>query len=148
MVGSETEGRRRWLTAYAPLVVWIGVILFLGSGQGSMSQTSLFVRPLLEFLFPAADELTLQLYHGYIRKLAHFTEYAILALLAQRAFAAVKHRFLTSIVLVILIASIDEFLQSFNSSRTSSALDALLDVSGGLFVILAAYLWTQRRLAQ
>ena len=65
--------RRALLLQYAPVVFWIAVIFFLSSDQGSMSQTSRFIRPLLEFLFPAAPEETLLIYHGYIRKAAHFT---------------------------------------------------------------------------
>src|SRR6185295_11638190 len=71
---------------YAPLFLWVGVIFLLSSGSGSMAATSRIIRPLLEFLFPTASEESLQLMHHYIRKCAHFTEYAVLAWLALRAF--------------------------------------------------------------
>jgi VanZ family protein len=138
--GSWNSERRMWLTAYAPLVVWIGVILFLGSGQGSMTRTSIIVRPLLEFLFPLADEATLQIYHGYIRKMAHLFEYAVLAFLALRAF---RSRYVYAIVVVIVIASLDECLQSFNASRTSSIYDVFIDISGGLLVMFTWFLCTR-----
>ena len=137
----ETTKRRGKFLLYAPLVIWIGVILFLGSGQGSMSRTSLFIRPLLEFLFPTAPEETLQFYHGVIRKLAHFSEYAVLALLACRAFANVSkgfirtHFYSISFLLVLVVAATDEYLQSFEPTRTSSPYDVLIDVSGGVAVI-------------
>ena len=143
------EKRRKWLTAYAPLVIWIGVILFLGSGQGSMTRTSLIIRPLLEFLFPAADELTLQLYHGFIRKFAHFAEYGVLGLLACRAFR--KHTgsyILMAVGLVLLVASLDEFNQSFNPLRTGSPWDVAIDVGGGVVAILFFYLGMKRRAGQ
>jgi VanZ family protein len=123
---------------YAPLILWIGVIAFMSSGQASMSQTSRFVRPLLEFLFPSTPEETLIIYHGYIRKLAHLTEYAILALFAARAFRYSANSFLhnnwliLSIVVVAIIATIDETNQSFNSARTGSVYDVLIDCFGGL----------------
>lgn len=142
--GSWKSERRMWLTAYAPLVIWIGVILFLGSGQGSMTRTSIIVRPLLEFLFPSADEATLLIYHGYIRKLAHLTEYAALAFLALRAF---RSRYAYAIVVVIMIASLDECLQSYNASRTSSIYDVLIDISGGLVVMLIWFLCTRYKSA-
>ena len=147
MTDSSVNGnnvRRDTILRYAPLVIWIGVILFLGSGQGSMARTSLIIRPLLEFLFPYTDELTLQLYHGYIRKLAHFTEYAVLAFLALRAFTGYATRYVAALVLVALIASIDEFNQSFEASRTSSVWDVLLDITGGLFVTAVCH-FRQRR---
>ena len=138
--------RRALLLQYAPVVFWIAVIFFLSSDQGSMSQTSRFIRPLLEFLFPAAPEETLLIYHGYIRKAAHFTEYAILAFLAVRALSIPasaplhKWRYILPLLLVIGIAAIDEFHQSFETSRTGSILDGLLDISGGVVMIATLFL--------
>ena len=103
-----------------------------------MSQTSRIIGPLLHFLLPAVSEETIQLLHAYIRKAAHVTEYAILAIIAFRAFrisvlnGSAIFRYLVPIGLVILIASIDEFNQSFEPSRTSSPYDVLLDIGGGL----------------
>jgi VanZ family protein len=138
--------RRERILRYAPLFLWIGVILFLSSGQGSMSQTSRFVRPLIEFLFPNSPEETLIIYHGYIRKLAHFTEYAVLAFWASRAFFTsgkntlrrVWHLF--ALLLVLLVALIDETNQSFLDSRTGSIWDVALDFFGGLTATLIFYL--------
>src|SRR5687767_14619149 len=98
---------------YAPLLIWIGVIFFLSSGQASMSQTSRIIRPILEFLFPTASEQTLLLYHGLIRKLAHLTEYAVLGLLATRAFrgsaaAVSRHAYILAIALTVVVAGFDE----------------------------------------
>lgn len=144
----------RWrgrIIRYAPLILWIGVIMFLSSGQASMSNTSRFVRPLLEFLFPAAPEEVLILYHGYIRKLAHVTEYAILAFWAARAFVSSNQKFLHrfwfvfAFVLIFAVASIDETNQSFINSRTGSIYDVLIDVSGGTWMILIFYSWTRYR---
>jgi hypothetical protein len=43
---------------YAPLFLWIGIILFCLDDTGRNVKTSRFVRPLLEFLFPNAHEET------------------------------------------------------------------------------------------
>ena len=132
---------------YAPLVLWIGVILFLSTGQASMSNTSRFIRPLLDFLFPGAPEEILIVYHSYIRKLAHIIVYAILAFWAARAFSRSTKNLLRrfwvwlAFVLVCLVASIDETNQSFLDSRTGSIYDVLLDASGGLAMISIFYLW-------
>jgi len=136
---------------YAPLVLWVGVIMFLSSGQASMSNTSRFVRPLLDFLFPNAPEELLIVYHGYIRKLAHVTEYAILSFWACRAVSKSSQNFLRRLwfvcafVLVFIVASIDETNQSFLNSRTGSIYDVLLDISGGLAMILVFYWWAKYR---
>jgi|ERR1035437_1279168 VanZ family protein len=132
---------RASLAAYAPLILWIGVIFVLSSEAASMSKTSLIIGPILHFLFPTASEETIQLYHGYIRKAAHFTEYAMLAFFAVRMLArssqntVLRWRYLLAIVLVAAIASLDEFHQSFEPSRTSSYLDVLLDIFGGSVMV-------------
>ena len=137
--------RRGRVFRYAPLFLWIGVIFFLSSRQGAMSQTSLFVRPILMFLFPHAPEEVLTIYHGYVRKFAHFAEYAALAFFAVRAFSSSandflqKYRYAISFALVFTVASLDEFNQSFLASRTGSFRDVLLDAFGGLAMLTVLY---------
>jgi VanZ family protein len=132
---------------YAPLFLWIAVIFLASTTQGSMSKTSYLVRPLLEFLFPDAPEETLIVYHGYIRKLAHLVEYAILAFWSSRAFQSSSAKllqnfwFIASLFLVILVASIDEYNQSFDIQRTGSIYDILIDVSGGLLMVIVLTMW-------
>ena len=124
------------------------MIFFLSSGQGASTQTSRIIRPLLEFFFPAASFETIAFYHGIIRKLAHFTEYAVLGLLACRAFAELtrrRHLLIFSALLVLAIAVIDETNQSFNPERTGSPVDVLIDLSGGLAAIGIAYLVSRRK---
>ena len=127
--------RSGWLWSFAPLFLWISVIFYLSSSSGSMTETSRFVRPLLTFLFPSATEDVLLNYHFYIRKLAHITEYAVLGFLAVRAFPGTTSAFAIASLTVVLVAAADEFNQSFQSSRTSSAGDVLLDCFGGMLAI-------------
>jgi VanZ family protein len=140
-----------WLWRYAPLAIWIGIILFLSSPQGSMTETSRFIRPVLVFLFPSAPEETIALFHGYIRKLAHFTEYGVLGALAVRAFLRStspllkNHTVLAAMILVLLIASIDEFNQSFELSRTGTPWDVLIDAFGGICGSVFCWLWLRKR---
>ena len=149
--GFQTTNRRERFFRYAPLILWIGVILFFSSGQASMSQTSRFLRPVLEFLFPNTPEEILTVYHGYIRKSAHFVEYAVLAFWAARAFwgssakILQKYWFVSSLLAVALVASIDETNQSFLASRTGSVDDVLLDISGGLSMLLLYALIRNKR---
>lgn len=149
--GSKWRGR---FFAYAPLVLWIVVILTLGSGPGSMAQTSRFVGPLIEFFFPGAAPETFLAIHVLIRKAAHFVEYAILALLAARAFASLsasatwRHLILLPLALTASVACIDEINQSFQTSRTSSSWDVFLDQAGAITALAIFYffrkLWSFR----
>ena len=80
--------------------------------------------------------------HLITRKLAHFTEYAILGFLAARAFRtsprpAIRSRwFLISATLVVTFALIDEYHQRFVPTRTGSIYDSLIDIVGGITALL------------
>ena len=127
---------------YAPLILWIGIILFASGGQASMAKTSRFLGPLLEFLFPTASPETIYTYNHYIRKFAHLSVYFVLAFWAFRAFSKSsvslfkQNWFVVSLGLVALVASTDEFHQSFNPSRGGSVYDVLLDIFGALLFLL------------
>lgn len=139
--------RHGWLLRYVPLFLWIGVIFYLSSSQGSASETSRFIRPILEFFFPAALPETISFYHGIIRKFAHFAEYAVLGLLACRAFntAALRTtRLLYAWLLVIVVAVLDETNQSLNPSRTGSAVDVTIDVIGGTVAVILFYFFGKK----
>lgn len=111
------------------------------SNVGSMSNTSRIIRPLLLWLVPDISEISLTIVHSYVRKLAHFVVYFILGLFAARAFAATLNAYLqrlwfpAALILVVIIAALDETNQSFLASRTSSVFDVLLDAAGGLTAI-------------
>ncbi len=133
---STNKGRERFI-AYAPLLIWIGVIFFLSSSFGSFGETSRFIGPLLHFLFPDAAPETLRVYHGVVRKAAHVGIYAVLAVLALRAFNFhstynVRRAFIFTLLLVLGTASIDETNQSLSTSRSGTPWDVLLDLGGGL----------------
>jgi len=149
---TSSLNRRVLFLSYAPVFLWIGVIFYLSSSNGSMAETSRFIGPLLHFLFPSAAEETLVALHGFIRKSAHFIGYAILAFLTVRAItsspaeAVRKYRLVIPLILVSLIAVIDEFNQSRNPSRTGSVLDVLLDISGGVAMVVTLWLANWPRL--
>lgn len=133
-----------WL--YLPLILWIGGIFYLSSNKGSVAKTSRYLAPILNSLFPDASEEKLRIYHLCIRKLCHFVGYAILALFASIVFynssVIVINRFwyLSAFLLVLIIASADEFKQSFYANRTGSFSDVVLDCAGGLTNIFLFWL--------
>jgi VanZ family protein len=147
---SDSNSSNKWrgrIIRYAPLILWVAVIFTASSNAGASQNTSMIIRPLLEWLFPAAPAATLDIYHGYIRKLAHFTEYAVLGFFASRAFwyssqtIIRKFWFVWAFLLVVLVAAADEYNQSFNPLRTGSGYDVLIDVSGGLFAVTVFYIF-------
>jgi VanZ family protein len=147
IVGDEKHGWRRRLWRYGPVVVWAGFVLFASSASFSASNTSRIIRPLLLWLFPDISEDSLDYVHFLVRKTAHFSEYALLALLAARAFrTSQKERlrrlwWLAAFALVACVALTDEFHQSFLPSRTGTIYDSLLDMTGGAVALACAALW-------
>lgn len=78
------------------------------------------------------------------RKMAHLTEYAILAVLLYRALHQGYQRkmiqaFRSSAAIAVIFAALDEFHQSFVASRTPSVTDVMIDAAGagiGIVVLL------------
>ncbi|MCA1633331.1 MAG: VanZ family protein [Acidobacteria bacterium] len=147
--GVRQRGGR--LSRYGPLLVWMGIIFFASTGNLSAPNTSRIIRPVLLWLFPGITEATLLQVHFLVRKAAHFTEYAILALLASRAFLSSSRIFLrrrwwlASLALVASCALLDEYHQSFVSARTGTIYDSLLDISGGACALALAAVWRALR---
>jgi VanZ family protein len=135
------------LWRYAPLLAWMVFIFFASTVQFSASNTSRIIRPLLLWLFPGISEERITFVHFIVRKLSHLTEYAILGLLAARAFITSSREslralwFLFSLLLVIVYALSDEYHQSFVPARTGSIYDSLIDITGGLIGLLLLALW-------
>jgi VanZ family protein len=138
---------RRRLWRYGPLVAWTCFVLLASSSNFSASNTSRVIRPLLLWLFPGISEASLASAHFLVRKAAHFTEYAVLALLAARAFRTsrdekLKRRWwLAAFALVACVALVDEYHQSFLPARTGTIYDSLLDMAGGATALACAAGW-------
>ena len=137
------------LWRYGPLMIW-AVLIFIGSSDLlSASHTSAFLIRPLRALFPSAGEATLAAIHFALRKLGHFTEYAILAWLAARALRTSsltlfrRRWFWIAIVVIVLYALFDEFRQSFVPTRTASIYDSMIDSAGGL-TMLVVIAWRRR----
>jgi VanZ family protein len=153
-VGQETAERRRASFAwrYGPLLLWMAFIFFASTAQLSASNTSRIIRPLLLWLYPGISEERLAFAHFIVRKLGHLTEYAVLALLAARAFVSsspllMRRRrwFLFSLLLVIAYALSDEFHQSFVPERTGTIYDSFIDMAGGFIALLVLLIWRKGR---
>jgi len=126
----------RVLSRYLPLVVWLVFISFASSDSFNAANTSRIIGPLVLWLFPNTSPETLATIHFITRKVAHFTEYAILGFLAARAFRIHQRWFLISLLLIVAYALIDEYHQSFVPSRTASIFDSFIDMAGGLSALI------------
>jgi VanZ family protein len=127
---------RKFISRYLPLVVWLFFISYASSDSFNAGNTSRIIGPLVLWLFPNTSPETMATIHFVTRKIAHFTEYAILGFLAARAFRPYPRWFLISAVLVVVYALIDEYHQSFVPSRTASVFDSLIDMAGGITALI------------
>ena len=118
----------------------------------SAEHTSRIIGPLLHWFFPTISPFTVLRVQFFMRKLAHVSEYAILAVLLYRAFVhtALKGRRALSAGLVLLLcaayAATDEFHQSFVPSRTASLRDVMIDICGAMLAVILYWSIATRRI--
>lgn len=149
---SGTESSPTWqlVWRYGPVVLWMVFISIFSTAGFSSINTSRFIGPLLLWLFPNISEAGLASIHLLIRKAGHVTEYAILAFLLRRAFVTSTKSFIQrnwfqlGLLIIVCYALLDEFHQSFVPSRTASIYDSVIDVFGGLTVLLIFKLCDKR----
>ena len=134
------------ISRYLPLIAWMAFISFASTGNFSAGNTSRIIGPLVLWLFPDTSPETMVAIHGVTRKIAHLAEYALLGILAARAFRgspreALRNRwFVVSLALVVVYALVDEYHQSFVPSRTGTIYDSLIDMVGGFAALIAVRL--------
>jgi VanZ family protein len=133
---------RNRVSRYGPLIVWATLIFIGSSDLLSASHTGAFIERPLHWLLPNASEPTIASIHFILRKAGHFTEYAILAFFAARAFRTSANQLLSerwfwiSLIFVIMYSLSDEFHQSFVPTRTASIYDSIIDTIGGLTMLV------------
>jgi VanZ family protein len=146
--------RNNLLKAWIAAILWLIVIAIESSALLSAHYTSRILYPLLHFLF-GLDWERFHYWHFYIRKTGHVIGYAILSILFFRAWRATLPamdnskwtlRWATIALLgTVLVASLDEWHQSFLPSRTGRWQDVVLDASAGLAAQILIFLWWKSR---
>lgn len=121
------------------LILVLLCVTFIFSNSAMNAQTSSkesgFVFNLLYnflSLFTKHPKLT----HNMVRKLAHFTEFALLGLSLNLFFMLDKLPKVKALLTGFLIACADETIQLFSSGRASQFTDVLIDTSGVLAATL------------
>ncbi len=142
--------RHNLLKAWIAAILWLIVIAIESSALLSASNTSRILYPLLHFLF-GLDWPQFHEWHFYIRKGGHVVGYAILSILLFRAWRATlptmdnanwTMRWATiAIIGTAVVASLDEWHQSFIPSRTGAVRDVVLDTCAGIGAQVLIFLW-------
>jgi VanZ family protein len=151
------NSRMRLFAHWIPALVGIGVILLESTAMMSSDNTSRWLLPLWVKLFGPISPDRWVIVHHYIRKTGHFVGYGLVSLgffnawrvtLERRwpgwppvSWLRIRNATALALLCTLLLASWDEWHQSFLPGRTSSAHDVLLDFCGALaahLVVLAA----------
>jgi VanZ family protein len=138
---------RYWL----PILLWMAIIFAGSTDLMSAEHTSRIIVPLLRWFFPSISPITLIRAEFFVRKAAHVSEYAVLAVLFYRAFVhtILQSRRALSAGLVLFscaaYAASDEFHQSFVPSRTASLRDVMIDLCGATLAVLLYWSIATRR---
>lgn len=150
-------------------------IIFTASGDSaSVQHSSRIIEPILHWFFPHLSQHATDVIVYDVRKCAHLTEYALLALLVWRALREAENtrgrplaaseqnksglvapkgsasgwnrmRAGLSVFAVLLYASTDELHQHFVANRNASVGDVCIDTTGGAIGILLLWFFGRWR---
>jgi VanZ family protein len=136
-----------WLSAWLPVAIGIGIIVMESTELMGSNHTSYPLRWLFEAIFGPISDTHWEMVHHLVRKSGHFFGYGALGLAWLRAWwmSLSRSRFLHDTLLALLgtalVASWDEWHQSYLPNRNGSVWDVLLDCCGAIALILAAYIY-------
>ena len=145
-----TPNQRQLLKAWIAAILWMVLIAIESTDWLSFEHTSRILYPLLHFLI-GLDLARFEVVHHYIRKCGHFVGYFALSFLLFRAWRATLRlpwaprwtlRWATiAFFMSALVASLDEWHQTFIPSRTGAISDVILDSCAALTAQVLIFLY-------
>jgi VanZ family protein len=145
-----SSDKNNLLKAWIAAGLWLIVIAIESTAMLSAYHTSRILYPIFHYLF-GMDYPHFAVWHFYIRKGGHVVGYAILSILLFRAWRAtlpgLKNAFwklrwsMIAILGTLIVASLDEWHQSFIPSRTGRWQDVVLDTCAGIAAQILIFLF-------
>ena len=145
-----SSDRHHVLKAWIAAILWLIVISIESTAWLSAHNTGKILYPLLHFLF-GLSHANFERWHFLIRKGGHVFGYGLLSILLFRAWretlpvaSSAKWTFRWANIAVLgtaLVASLDEWHQSFIPSRTGRWQDVVLDTCAGIAAQILVLLW-------
>ncbi len=145
-MSNKARSLKFWISAWFPVVLGIAVIVFESTEYMGANHTTGPVRWLFQYIFGPVGDAQWDVIHHYVRKSGHFIFYGLLGLAWLRAWWMTLPRLRYFEVAVLgllgtaLVASWDEWHQTFLPNRTGSASDVLLDCCGAITLELLVYI--------
>jgi VanZ family protein len=146
LTSDQKQVFKTWIAA----LLWMLVIAIESTDMLSAEHTGRFLYPLLHFLM-GMDLAHFAVVHHYLRKLGHFVGYFTLSFFLFRAWRATLHlpwaprwalRWAAiAFGMAAVVASLDEWHQTFIPSRTGAFRDVLLDTSAALTAQILIFLF-------
>jgi VanZ family protein len=145
---------------WLPAALSVLMIVLESTATMSASNTSQWLYPLWVKLFGPISSAHWDQVHHLIRKTGHFVGYGVVSLAFFYSWRQTLHRMavkhwtlwrrasVLAVLCTLLIASLDEFHQSFLPSRTASPVDVGIDLCGAiafqLILLLIISLFSRR----
>ncbi len=132
--------RKRTVILWALTIVYTFLIfsnsLQNGTSSGNLSEKVTFF--LLKYVHAAGFSISFDLFHHYVRKLAHFSEYFLLAVLVLTAvhLTMKQKKYIPLLSFWLLVPCMDETIQHFIPGRYGSFHDVRIDMAGYLTGLL------------
>jgi VanZ family protein len=153
-----TSDRKEIVKTWIAAGLWMLLIVIESTDMLSAEHTGRFLYPLLHYLM-GMDLARFAVVHHYIRKLGHFVGYFTLSFFLFRAWRATLHlpwaprwalRWAAiAFTMSAVVASLDEWHQTFIPSRTGAFRDVVLDSCAALTAQVLIFLflnWKPRRM--
>jgi len=147
MSNSSGRGIWYWVSAWLPVAIGIAVIVVESTEMLGADHTTGPLRAIYQAIFGNVTDARWEIIHHYIRKSGHFIGYGLIGLAWLRAWwMTLDHSsFLPDAVLALLgtalVASCDEWHQTFLPNRTGTPWDVLLDCTGAIILQLIVYIF-------
>jgi VanZ family protein len=147
-MGLSGSSRVALVLHWLPAAIAIAVIAGESTATMGAGHTSRWLLPIWIHLFGPISPERWDVVHHYIRKTGHFVGYGLVSLsffygwrysLSQgrsQARSILRTAIVLALVCTLIVASADEFHQSFVPGRTSSPFDVALDMCGALLMQL------------
>jgi VanZ family protein len=150
-MSNSRRGFWHWVWIWLPVLLGIAIIAMESTEMMGADHTSGPLRWLWQSLFGEIGDDRWEIVHRIIRKSGHFVGYGLIGLAWLRAWwmTLPRSRFLHDALLALLgtalVASADEFHQTFLPNRTGSPWDVLLDCCGAITLQAIVYVFMRIR---
>jgi VanZ family protein len=147
-----TPDRNQLIKTWIAAGLWIGLIAIESTSFLSSENTSRFLYPFFHFLF-GLGFAEFEPLHAFLRKLGHFVGYFTLSFFLFRAWRATlplsrawaMRWSLIAFSMSVLVASLDEWHQTFLPSRTGRFADVVLDSCAALTAQIVMFVFLNRK---